>query len=131
MWRYAALMATHAEPGHATGEWRDHYWWSGDGLRLHTRIYDPPAEAEADGALPPVLCLHGLTRNARDFELLAPYLSALGWRVIVPSMRGRGKANMPLTAAPMACRLILRMFSRCWKRKGSTVSFLSAHRWAG
>jgi pimeloyl-ACP methyl ester carboxylesterase len=80
-------MATHAETGPASGEWRDHYWWSGDGLRLHARVYDPPAGADA--ALPPVLCLHGLTRNARDFEKLAPHI-ARRRRVYAIDVRGRG-----------------------------------------
>jgi pimeloyl-ACP methyl ester carboxylesterase len=36
-----------------------------------------------------VLCLHGLTRNSRDFEDLAPHLQHR-YRVIVPDLRGRG-----------------------------------------
>jgi pimeloyl-ACP methyl ester carboxylesterase len=60
------------------------YWTSHDGLRLYTRVYDGPA-AEA----PAVLCLHGLTRNSRDFEDLAPHLQHR-YRVIVPDVRGRG-----------------------------------------
>jgi pimeloyl-ACP methyl ester carboxylesterase len=36
-----------------------------------------------------VLCLHGLTRNSRDFEDLAPHLQRR-YRVIVPDLRGRG-----------------------------------------
>jgi pimeloyl-ACP methyl ester carboxylesterase len=36
-----------------------------------------------------VLCLHGLTRNSRDFEDLAPHLQK-HYRVIVPDVRGRG-----------------------------------------
>ena len=36
-----------------------------------------------------VLCLHGLTRNSRDFEDLAPHLQQQ-YRVIVPDVRGRG-----------------------------------------
>lgn len=40
----------------------------------------------------PVLCLHGLTRNSRDFEDLAPWL-AQKRRVIVPDMRGRGYSD--------------------------------------
>ena len=36
-----------------------------------------------------VLCLHGLTRNSRDFEDLAPHLQRR-YRVIVPDVRGRG-----------------------------------------
>ncbi len=55
-----------------------------DGLRLHYRDYPGAADR------PPVLCLHGLTRNARDFECVAARLSGAGWRVIVPDIRGRG-----------------------------------------
>lgn len=63
--------------------WNDEYWTSRDGLKLHYRDYPGP------GDRPPVLCLHGLTRNARDFEALADRLSG-EWRVIVPDFRGRG-----------------------------------------
>ena len=38
-----------------------------------------------------MLCLHGLTRNSRDFEDLAPHLAA-HHRVIVPDIRGRGRS---------------------------------------
>src|SRR3546814_16711291 len=41
---------------------------------------------------PPVLCLHGLTRNARDFAGLAQHLAG-EWRVIVPETRGRGESE--------------------------------------
>lgn len=53
-----------------------------DGTRLHWRDYP--------GAGTPVVCLHGLTRNARDFEEVAARLAAEGHRVIVPDARGRG-----------------------------------------
>jgi pimeloyl-ACP methyl ester carboxylesterase len=44
----------------------------------------------------PVICLHGLTRNSRDFDIVAPRIAALGRRVVAPDMRGRGKsANDP------------------------------------
>jgi pimeloyl-ACP methyl ester carboxylesterase len=36
-----------------------------------------------------VLCLHGLTRNSRDFEDLASHLQRR-YRVIAPDLRGRG-----------------------------------------
>jgi len=63
-----------------------------DGLALYARDY-PPLLPET-GA--PVICLHGLTRNSRDFEVIAPRIAALGRRVIAPDMRGRGKsANDP------------------------------------
>ena len=62
------------------------HWQSADGLSLHFRDYAGAAER------PPVICLHGLTRNARDFEALAPHIAARGWRVLVPEMRGRGRS---------------------------------------
>lgn len=64
----------------------DQYWMSPDGLKLHYRDY-----AGRDDR-PVVLCLHGLTRNARDFADLAEHLSG-DWRVIVPEMRGRGMSE--------------------------------------
>lgn len=63
-----------------------------DELTIYVRDY-PPLEPQT-GA--PVICLHGLTRNSRDFEIIAPRIAALGRRVIVPDMRGRGRsANDP------------------------------------
>lgn len=60
-----------------------------DGPRLQYRDY--PAQGVVSG--PPVLCLHGLTRNVRDFEELAPMIAGLGRRVIVASQRGRGGSD--------------------------------------
>jgi pimeloyl-ACP methyl ester carboxylesterase len=59
-------------------------WRSDDGLRLYARVYGGP-----NTAAPTVLCLHGLTRNSRDFEDLAPHLERR-YRVVVPDLRGRG-----------------------------------------
>ncbi len=67
--------------------YEDRFWTSSDGLSLHYRNYAGP---EGSTKLP-VLCLHGLTRNARDFAGLAEALAATR-RVIVPSMRGRGQS---------------------------------------
>jgi pimeloyl-ACP methyl ester carboxylesterase len=39
-----------------------------------------------------VICAHGLTRNARDFDWLAEALVARGWRVLCPDMPGRGRS---------------------------------------
>ncbi|MES2174083.1 MAG: alpha/beta hydrolase [Pseudomonadota bacterium] len=64
----------------------DGYWWSPDGLRLHYRDYP----GGGDGR-PPLLCLPGLTRNARDFEPLAGRLAG-EWRLICPNMRGRAES---------------------------------------
>jgi pimeloyl-ACP methyl ester carboxylesterase len=68
--------------------YEDRFWTSSDGLNLHYRNYPGPDAAEKL----PVLCLHGLTRNARDFAALAEALSAKR-RVIVPEMRGRGLSD--------------------------------------
>ena len=81
-------------------EWADHYWWSHDGVRLHARVYPGPAGSE--GA-PPILCMPGLARNARDFEALAPHV-AQQRKVIVIEFRGRGEsayAKDPMTYVPL------------------------------
>ncbi len=71
--------------------WADRYWESPDGLTLHFRDYPAdPALGHADR--PPLLCMHGLTRNARDFAPLAQHLAGK-WRLIVPEMRGRGMSE--------------------------------------
>lgn len=67
-------------------EFADLYWNSADGLRLHARDYAGQADR------PPIICLPGLTRNARDFERLAERLAG-EWRVICPEMRGRGDSG--------------------------------------
>ena len=40
-----------------------------------------------------VLCVHGLTRNGRDFEVLATALAAAGMRVASVDMPGRGRSD--------------------------------------
>jgi pimeloyl-ACP methyl ester carboxylesterase len=44
-----------------------------------------------DGA--PVVCVHGLTRNGRDFDALAMELARRGRRVICPDVPGRGHSS--------------------------------------
>jgi pimeloyl-ACP methyl ester carboxylesterase len=67
-------------------------WISPDGLSLHARDYAPVVEIDRL----PVICLHGLTRNARDFEEVAPRIAALGRRVLAADFRGRGKSEHAL-----------------------------------
>lgn len=62
------------------------HWTSLDGLSLHYRDYDGSSER------PPILCLHGLTRNSRDFAEFAGRYAGR-WRVIVPDFRGRGRSD--------------------------------------
>ncbi len=55
-----------------------------DGLQLSYRDYPGPTAAGVTA-----LCLHGLTRNSRDFEDLAPRLARTR-RVLCLDLRGRG-----------------------------------------
>lgn len=78
-------------------EWTEGWWWSRDGLRLHYRDYAGPS------GKPPILCIPGLTRNARDFEAVASRLAGQ-WRVICLDLRGRGDsayARDPMTYVPL------------------------------
>jgi pimeloyl-ACP methyl ester carboxylesterase len=43
--------------------------------------------------LPPVLCVHGLTRNGRDFDYLGAALAGLGREVWCPDLPGRGQSD--------------------------------------
>lgn len=63
--------------------WTDRYWTSRDGLKLHYRDYAGPKDR------PPILCLHGLTRNSRDFEDVAGRYAG-DWRLLALDFRGRG-----------------------------------------
>lgn len=70
---------------------------------MSVRQYQPLGDPFADVSLgylehgpetgEPVLCLHGLTRNAHDFGRLARGLAARGRRVIAVDMPGRGKSS--------------------------------------
>lgn len=66
--------------------WSDHFHETDDGLRIHARDYAGPAAAAT------VVCLHGLSRNAADFEALAEHLRGR-YRVLVVEQRGRGRSD--------------------------------------
>ncbi len=93
----------------AAGSSTDGWFWSRDSLRLHYR--DWPAADTAATARPTLLCLHGLTRNAADFDGLATRLDGR-WRVVAPDLRGRGEsayAKDSLTYVPLSYLLDLRL----------------------
>ncbi|HNP36628.1 MAG TPA: alpha/beta hydrolase [Woeseiaceae bacterium] len=71
-----------------TTDFDEKYYKAGDGLRLYYRDYG----AGKHGDQTAVICLHGLTRNSRDFERLAAELSS-DYRVICPDFRGRGESE--------------------------------------
>lgn len=62
----------------------EHHYRSKDGLFLYYREYG--------GGEKLVLCLHGLTRNSKDFHKLAEHLSPK-YRVISVDVRGRGQSD--------------------------------------
>ncbi len=80
----------------ASQRYQDGWWQSTDGLRLHYRDYPGGADGQ-----PPILCIPGLTRNARDFEAVAERLSP-DWRVICVDLRGRGESPQTPDAASYA-----------------------------
>lgn len=85
----------------SAAEYKDSYWWSNDGLRLHYRDYAMGENQSKDK--PPIICLPGLTRNARDFEPVADVFSK-DWRIIAVDFRGRGEsayAKDPMTYVPL------------------------------
>ncbi len=47
---------------------------------------DPASERVA-------ICLHGLSRQGRDFDLIAAEMARRGWRVICPDLVGRGRSD--------------------------------------
>ncbi|RVQ69332.1 alpha/beta hydrolase [Croceicoccus ponticola] len=84
--------------------YEEHRYRSADGrLGLFARDYPSVRGTDGDagerqerGGLP-LLLMHGLTRNAADFEPLAPHLA--DYRLIVPDQRGRGLSDYDDDAA--------------------------------
>jgi len=77
--------------------YRDGFFTVKDGICLHYRDYPGPFEG------PPLLCLHGLTRNARDFAEFAERMSPR-FRVLSLDFRGRGESGfdpVPLRYLPI------------------------------
>lgn len=65
--------------------YQDHYFGSADGrLRLYARLYGSGG--------PPLVAMHGLTRNSADFEAIASHLAGR-FRVVAPDQRGRGRSD--------------------------------------
>lgn len=76
----------------AADRYEDRYFTVRDGLKLHYRDY-PGA-----GDKPPLLCLHGLTRNARDWTEFAERYSP---RFRVLALEFRGRADSQYDPLPM------------------------------
>ncbi len=61
-----------------------------DATGFHTVRY---VEHGAPDAARTVVCVHGLTRNGRDFDPLAGKLAEAGFRVVCPDIVGRGRSD--------------------------------------
>ena len=81
----------------------ENYFVTHDGLRLFYRDYPASHTPSSHTAISHtkssqrdnvgvVICLHGLTRNSRDFGELATHLQP-HYRVLAPDMRGRGHSE--------------------------------------
>ena len=70
-----------------------------------------PLEAEV-----PIICVHGLSRQGRDFDYLAGAFAASGRRVVCPDLVGRGKSgrlqNADEYALPQYCADINALIAR-------------------
>src|SRR5688572_23476829 len=87
--RTTALAQAGAFMDISTG-FSDFFYSASDGLKLHARVY-----GDDRGAGLPVICLPGLTRNARDFHDLALRLSRdteQPRKVVAFDYRGRGQS---------------------------------------
>ncbi|WP_183807153.1 alpha/beta fold hydrolase [Mycoplana azooxidifex] len=77
--------------------YRERFFFARDGLRLHARDYPP---AIPDDSRAPIVCLAGLSRNARDFHPFACTIAdELGRRVVALDYRGRGRSEVDANKA--------------------------------
>jgi pimeloyl-ACP methyl ester carboxylesterase len=86
--------------------WVDGHWSSSDGLRLHYRDYAGEA-GRLPIERPPIICIPGLTRNARDFEAVAAHLAG-EWRLICVELRGRGESAYASDSADYSAPVYVR-----------------------
>lgn len=64
-------------------------------LGFHRIVYREWGPERAERTL---LCLHGLTRNGKDFVRVAEAMAAEGWRVVAPDTVGRGDSQWAAAA---------------------------------
>ena len=57
---------------------------------FHNLAYVEWGDPESDRV---ALCVHGLSRQGRDFDRLAAAMAQRGWRVVCPDLAGRGRSD--------------------------------------
>jgi pimeloyl-ACP methyl ester carboxylesterase len=65
-----------------------------------------------------VVCVHGLTRNSRDFDFLARRLAGRGMRVMAVDLPGRGRSDWVIPASDYATPLYLAATTAIIARSG-------------
>ncbi len=80
---------------------------------FHRVAYTEWGDSNAERVL---VCVHGLIRNARDFDPLAAALAETGWRVVCPDVPGRGESE-PLAEirhyeVPAYCSILTNLIAR-------------------
>lgn len=68
---------------------KEHFITSADGVKTYVLELAPKGTETG----PPVICLHGLSRNHRDFENIFEFLQNAGRRIFAFDIRGRGKSD--------------------------------------
>lgn len=77
---------------------------------------------------PTVVCVHGLTRTGRDFDLLAKALVAKGLRCVCPDIVGRGQSDWLPENAFANYSYPQFVFANCWSYGCSIVLALDTRR---
>jgi pimeloyl-ACP methyl ester carboxylesterase len=90
---------------------------------FHRIAYTDWGPADAENT---VICVHGLTRQGRDFDYLARRLADAGMRVVCPDLVGRGRSGALSTAAEY-------VFPQYCSDMGALIASLHAKRlhWVG
>ena len=79
-------------------DFAEHFVTAADGVRLYVRDHGRDVAGRV-----PIVCIPGLTRNARDFAHVAERLAG-EWRLICVDLRGRGESGyskLPMSYAPL------------------------------
>lgn len=68
---------------------KQHFIAAQDGIKTYVLELIPDGEIKGD----PIFCIHGLTRNHKDFEPIFDFLLGFGRKVFAIDVRGRGNSD--------------------------------------
>jgi pimeloyl-ACP methyl ester carboxylesterase len=86
-------------------------------------------EYEVTGDGPPVVLLHGFPDSGRLWRHQVPALSAAGFRVIVPDLRGYGRSDKPAEPEAYAMRLLVNDVLAVMSAAGAERAHVVGHDW--